>query len=264
MFIKNRKTSLSFFPFRVRTSICEIDAWLDYKVDCFFKRPHFGRYLYSYAQSPERLGAMRGLLEEELSKTKIQDYKVLEVGSWCGRSATLWGSICKEFGKGKVFCVDTWAGSKSTPIMAILGNKAEKLFRYNCDMSGVKDYIIPLRGSSNEVAGVLRDAFDFIYIDGDHSYTQFKKDLDNYSKLCKIGGIFCGDDLNILPTREDLYELSEAHKEESYIREPKTQEVFHPGVLLGIRDFFGKDGVSMKDGFWAVRKLNNGWEKISH
>ncbi len=36
---------------------------------------------------------------------------------------------------------------------------------------------------------------DFIYIDGDHTYEQVKKDMDNYWKKVKKGGILAGHDI---------------------------------------------------------------------
>ena len=35
---------------------------------------------------------------------------------------------------------------------------------------------------------------DWIYIDGDHSYSQTKKDLNNSLKVVKSGGLIIGDD----------------------------------------------------------------------
>lgn len=36
---------------------------------------------------------------------------------------------------------------------------------------------------------------DFIYIDGDHTYKQVKKDMENYWKKLKKGGILAGHDI---------------------------------------------------------------------
>jgi SAM-dependent methyltransferase len=39
------------------------------------------------------------------------------------------------------------------------------------------------------------DFFDFVFIDGDHSYEQVIKDIRNYYPKLKPGGLFCGHDL---------------------------------------------------------------------
>ncbi|KKS13648.1 MAG: Methyltransferase domain protein [Candidatus Magasanikbacteria bacterium GW2011_GWA2_41_55] len=223
----NRKTSLLFLPYRIRMCIYEIDRWISFKLTCLFKKPYFGIYLDACMQPPERLEVMNELIESEISKAG-QDFKILEVGSWCGHSSTLWASVCN-----------------------------------NIRASGVKDYIVPIRGTSDEMAEILKEAaFDLIYIDGDHAYSQFKRDLINYSKLCKIGGVLCGDDLPFMTTRDDLDEFFKEHKEENAVRDPITKINCCPGVFVAMKEFFGKDGVSVKDGFWAVRKSRDGWDKI--
>ncbi|KKS00027.1 MAG: hypothetical protein UU49_C0001G0027 [Candidatus Magasanikbacteria bacterium GW2011_GWC2_41_17] len=260
----NRKTSLLFLPYRIRMCIYEIDRWISFKLTCLFKKPYFGIYLDACMQPPERLEVMNELIESEISKAG-QDFKILEVGSWCGHSSTLWASVCKKYQKGKVFCIDTWGGAENSPRMKkeAARDKAIKLFLYNIRASGVKDYIVPIRGTSDEMAEILKEAaFDLIYIDGDHAYSQFKRDLINYSKLCKIGGVLCGDDLPFMTTRDDLDEFFKEHKEENAVRDPITKINCCPGVFVAMKEFFGKDGVSVKDGFWAVRKSRDGWDKI--
>jgi hypothetical protein len=43
------------------------------------------------------------------------------------------------------------------------------------------------------------DIFDFIFIDGLHTYEQVKKDLINYYPKLKVGGVFSGHDFNYIP-----------------------------------------------------------------
>lgn len=38
------------------------------------------------------------------------------------------------------------------------------------------------------------DSFDFIFIDGVHTYTQVLKDCQNYYSKLRVGGLFCGHD----------------------------------------------------------------------
>jgi predicted O-methyltransferase YrrM len=52
-----------------------------------------------------------------------------------------------------------------------------------------------LRLTSDSALDVLKDElFDFIYIDGIHTYEQVKIDIDNYLPLLKQGGIIGGHD----------------------------------------------------------------------
>lgn len=227
------------------------------------KRPYFGGYMVAALGGGGRHVAMKALIERELSMSNGNEYRLLEIGSWAGQSAVLWASACKKAQKGKVYCIDHWAADRQAPKSmkdAVKNNKILKLFLHNIATSGLNDYVVILKGPSDDVAPVLAAVFDLIYIDGDHGYTQFKKDLQHYSKLVKTGGILCGDDLELQP--DDVNQsFALAHKEENYIVEPRTKQYFHPGVNVGIWETFG-GRVSMWDGFWALRKTANGWEKI--
>ncbi len=190
-------------------------------------------------------------------------YKILEIGSWAGQSAILWATACKKNDKGMVFVIDTWQASENAPKgmkRGVKNNRIFNLFLHNIESSGVNDYIIPIKGSSDTIAEILKpNSFDFIYIDGDHRYTQCKKDLLNYMKVLKINGIISGDDLELHPNEIDIINAKN-RCEEDYILDPKTQINFHPGVAIAINEVFGD--VSMKNGFWAMRKVKDGWESV--
>jgi predicted O-methyltransferase YrrM len=229
----------------------------------FAGRPYFGGHMSASQGGGGRHVAMKALIERELSKRTEKEYRLLEVGSWAGHSAVLWASACKKAGKGKVFCIDSWGATDDGPKGmrdAVKNGRIFKLFLYNIAKSGLSEYVIPIKGSSDDLAPVLAPAFDLIYIDGDHRYTQFKKDLNHYSKLLKTGGVLCGDDLELQPDDVDR-SLAEAHKEKDVIVDPRSGQVFHPGINMAVRETFG-GRVSMWDGFWALRKTVTGWEKI--
>ena len=51
---------------------------------------------------------------------------------------------------------------------------------------------------SDEAVCLIPDSsLDFIYIDGLHSYKQVKKDINNYVKKLKPGGIICGHNFEV-------------------------------------------------------------------
>jgi hypothetical protein len=59
----------------------------------------------------------------------------------------------------------------------------------NCDVVKL------VKGDSATVLGSFdKNTFDMIYIDGDHSYEQCKRDLEAALKVCKRGGYICGHD----------------------------------------------------------------------
>lgn len=192
------------------------------------KRPYFGPSLCAGQVWSTRYPVMRKLINKELENAN-SSYKILEIGTWAGHSATLWASACKEKNKGIVFCIDTWGASDNAPETmkrVVKKNMIFKLFLHNLETGGLKDYIVPIKGSSDTIAEILQpNTFNFVYIDGDHAYTQFKKDLLNYMKVVKINGIICGDDLEVYPNEIDIAN-AKRYCEEDFIVDPKSKKVF--------------------------------------
>ena len=221
------------------------------------EEPYFGELLHANQIIRDRIPAMILSLTTQL-QLGGEDFKVLEIGSWAGQSTCMWGCICKKFGRGKVYCVDNWLGSENVPHMRGKKDEVIKLFRHNIRSSEVEDYIIPIQGSSDDILPILRnESFDFIYIDGDHAYSQFKRDLLNSMKLLKAGGVLCGDDYDI-PYDRINKNFTEEDKEKDMAFNPDTKESYHLGVTLVLQEIFeGK--VSAFCGFWAVRKLEDKW-----
>jgi predicted O-methyltransferase YrrM len=87
--------------------------------------------------------------------------------------------------------------------------------------------ILPL--TSDEAAAILKGEYDFIFIDGDHSYEQCKKDILNYKKFIKKGGLMSGH---------------------NYHKAPASA---HPGVHESVDEIFG-DRVKLQPDFsWYVQ-----------
>lgn len=89
--------------------------------------------------------------------------------------------------------------------------------------------------SSDQFFAENKNSYDVIYIDGDHSYQQTKKDIDNAWKFVKLGGILIGHDfLHKNNFRQDTdYGVTQAFREficeqnvEAHIYPP------HPGLIV--------------------------------
>lgn len=52
---------------------------------------------------------------------------------------------------------------------------------------------------SDEAYKYIHELVDFVYIDGDHEYTQVYKDVTNFKKLVKKGGLLSGHDYGLAP-----------------------------------------------------------------
>ena len=92
--------------------------------------------------------------------------------------------------------------------------------------------------SSDDAAVILPAGFDFVWIDGDHSYEQCKKDILNYLPLVKKPGI-CGG--------HDYEGIIGGHNCE------KREMCAHPGVWKAVEEVFRKKDIhTAQDLTWWV------------
>jgi len=122
---------------------------------------------------------------------------ILEVGSWCGRSAR---SLADNT-LGHVWCVDTWADNSYGNAPAEITGQPDWLFnefrRYHADTIAA-DKVRPVRATSVQAASILAQAgatFDLVFIDGGHNYEDVIADINMWRPLLQPGGVLCGHDL---------------------------------------------------------------------
>jgi len=73
--------------------------------------------------------------------------------------------------------------------------------------SPYKNIEIVRQKSEDAVNTFKNDYFDYVYIDGEHSYNAVTRDLDNYWSKIKVGGYIIGDDYGwtgIMPAVQDF------------------------------------------------------------
>lgn len=145
----------------------------------------------------DRALACNGWMSEEelrfLAETAEKSNRIVEIGSWAGRSACAFGVNTP----GVVFCVDVWERNlvhdeTATPE----GNLDVSLFNeFRKNLAGLP--VIPVVLDSLTAAERFRIAgekFDLIFIDGDHREAAVRMDLYAWRPLLAEGGIFCGHD----------------------------------------------------------------------
>lgn len=228
---------------------------------------------YAILSAPVRHVFMMGIIWYLTGHKKISDIQVLEVGSWVGASALSWAQGLKlhNNAEGTLTCVDAWKPFFNREThkdevyvkmeQALSTETAYQLFMHN--MSTLPESIIcqHLRGNSKTILPLLREkSFDVVFIDGDHSYSAVSHDIRLSLSLVKEGGIICGDDLNLQLFQVDK-DQTKKHAEDDFIKDPKTNRNYHPGVTLAVSEIFGE--VSVWGGFWAMQKNGGQWQKIS-
>lgn len=129
-----------------------------------------------------------------------QAQKILEIGSYDGRS-TVWllENVLQRTG-GTVYCVDTWEGGFEHDRAGMIA--VEERFDKNTAIALQKSgraSVTKLKGKSRAVLARLyvgegENAFDFVYVDGSHQSSDVLEDLIGAFSLCKVGGVIACDD----------------------------------------------------------------------
>ena len=135
------------------------------------------------------------VLESLLRKIATKQMKVVEIGSWKGMATAVMGGVLSEY-EGTLFAIDTWKGSSSVPSMEWEAGNTDifNIFIDNMKLLGLLNEVVkPIVMESTATAQIFQDNFlDFIFIDGDHSYSSVKQDILVWLPKLKEGGTICG------------------------------------------------------------------------
>jgi len=146
---------------------------------------------------------------------KTNGYNIgVEIGVEYGENAC---NILKNW-DGKLVCVDYWDNQEihnyNEPCNFKNFNEVFSVFKEN--IKEFDDRVLVVKNKSDIASKFFPDEhFDFIYIDGNHSYLEVKKDLECWWSKLKKGGLFSGhdwldnfkpdDDKNVDVYYENLY-----------------------------------------------------------
>lgn len=193
-------------------------------------------------------------LKELVHRVAETDAVLVEVGSWKGHSASIISRVLEEKG-GQLYCVDHWKGNVGTSGATEAKKKSiHQVFEYNLKVLGLWDFVTPMTMNSLAASKEFNDGgADFVFLDADHRYKHFKKDLEAWYPKVKRGGIICGHDCEQFyskATPEEQRGIDE-HLELDYYRMGHC----HPGVVRGLFDFFNDDYFIMKNKRYARTRI---------
>lgn len=101
---------------------------------------------------------------------------IVEVGSWKGRSAVLFGELVQKHGKrAHIYCVDHFLGRDRNAVGIY------KEFQRNVRRNDMSNIIKPIVGDSIEVGTQFPDKIDFWFYDADHTVMGTIKAFDVWS-----------------------------------------------------------------------------------
>lgn len=193
------------------------------------------------------------ILEELCSTVAKKDCMFLEIGSWLGDSTIPLAKIAKA-NNGKLFCIDWWKGNPATKLNNLAENyDVFSIFWNRIIANNLQDTVIPLRGNSKVIHKILKkSSFDFLFIDGDHSYDGITQDINNYIPLLKTHGIICGHDCEGYIDNFDSHILQKGKSLDYY-------QTIHCGVVLAVGEYF--DNYAITQSIWSAKKVSkNEWK----
>lgn len=118
---------------------------------------------------------------------------LIEIGTWVGKSfAYLAVEALNSGKKPNIVGIDTFRGI--LPGWQKKGLSAPQWGVFKKNMSPVWDDIIVIRSDSSKAAFMFHDV-DFVFVDGDHSYSGVMKDLEAWWPTVYEKGIFAGHDI---------------------------------------------------------------------
>lgn len=138
---------------------------------------------YSFTQDyvSSNVGHWAQFLEDYRDKP---DVRMLEIGSFEGRSTVWFLTNVLTHSSARIVCVDVFTQPPR-----------ELRFDHNIRIAGAVDKVTKRKGRSEELLGQLpRESFDFIYVDGSHQAVNVLFDAVGAWLLLKPGGVLIFDD----------------------------------------------------------------------
>lgn len=129
------------------------------------------------------------------SHTGRPGLRMLEVGSWEGRSSCWFLGNVLTHPSSSLTCIDTFKGSREHHATGRDSKYIERRFDHNVRLAQQGGALRKLKGRSQDLLPVLEpEAYDCIYIDGSHIAADVLSDTVLAWRLLKSGGILILDD----------------------------------------------------------------------
>ncbi len=140
-----------------------------------------------------------GMLLHRFAREQLPHGPVLEVGTYCGKSAIYLGAAAREVG-GTVYTVDHHRGSEenqagwehhdATLVDDELGlMDTLPVFRRTIARAGLEDQVVAVIGRSTTVAAHWRTPLSMLFIDGGHAEEHAQNDYSGWAHWLTAGGL---------------------------------------------------------------------------
>jgi len=160
----------------------------------------------------EHARAARGFMPEDegrllhrLARERLPHGPVLEVGSYCGKSAVWLGAAARQVG-GTVFTVDHHRGSEENQpgwehhdpsLVDPESGRMDTLphFRRTIASAGLEEQVVAVVGPSATVARHWRTPLSLLFVDGGHGERPAHDDYDGWAPWVQPGGLLVVHDV---------------------------------------------------------------------
>jgi predicted O-methyltransferase YrrM len=146
-----------------------------------------------------------GLLLHRHARERLPRGPVLEVGTYCGKSAIYLGAAAREVG-GTVVTVDHHRGSEENqagwehhdptlldPELGLMDTLP--VFRATLARAGLEQYVVAVVGRSTTVAALWHTPLSMLFIDGGHAEEHAQNDYTGWAGWLMLGGLLAIHDV---------------------------------------------------------------------
>jgi predicted O-methyltransferase YrrM len=173
-----------------------------------------------------------------LSPLRDEPLRILEIGSWEGRSALF---FLKFFERSTIVCIDTFEGTpEEAAVYEALGSMMRGVEdRFDRNLAAFGPRVEKRKGRSDAALAQLKQEqrrFDLAYIDGGHRYDQVLADSLGVWQMVEPGGVIIWDD----------YEWGDSARPEEQVR---------PAVDAFLRDHKNEHRLLAKTYQIAIERL---------
>jgi len=164
------------------------------------------------------LNTIKGFMDDaeairlyELAGEASRKGPLLEIGSYCGRSAAILGTACKE-NRGILYSIDHHTGSEEQqpgeeyfdPDLydkRTCGINTFPFFRETLKKTDLEDTVIPIVSTSSVAGKMWQTSLSMVFIDGGHSFRAAYNDFLTWSPHLLPGGFLVIHDIFLDPEK---------------------------------------------------------------
>ncbi len=146
-----------------------------------------------------------GLALYVLARRRLHHGPVLEIGTYCGKSAVYLGAAAREVG-GTVFTVDHHRGSEENQAgwehhdASLVDPESGRMdtlpvFRRTIERAGLENQVVAVVGASRTVSAHWRTPLSMLFIDGGHGERPAMDDYSGWAPWLMPGGVLAIHDV---------------------------------------------------------------------